>query len=95
MGVLGLVIAVVGKCNPYGACNNACCYCYYYDMPDQLDGIPPRRGYCPEFDGGNRRCRIYEIRPQGCRDFPTVGDFVSGNVPSGCEFRLEVKGRAD
>ena len=74
-----------------GACNQCgkCCICWYYDMPDQPAGIPPRKGWCPHLDLDTRRCRIWEERPEGCRIFPTVRDFEAGNVPEGCGFRLE------
>ncbi len=39
---------------------------------------------CPMLDPGTFKCRIYERRPQRCRDFPekpTPGCPISGSVP--------------
>ncbi len=73
-----------------GECNRCyrCCTCLYYDLPDQPEGIPPRRGWCPHLDLKEKRCRIWEERPEGCRNFPTVRDFELDAVPEGCGFRL-------
>jgi uncharacterized cysteine cluster protein YcgN (CxxCxxCC family) len=75
---------VVGECR---RCRR-CCGCLYYDLPDQRDEIPPRKGWCPQLDLESKVCRVWEERPEGCRNFPTVRDFELGAVPPDCGFKL-------
>ena len=75
---------VVGECN---RCYQ-CCVCWIYDRPDQPAGVLPKRGWCPNLDLEGKVCRIWDSRPEGCRNFPTVRDFELGTVPETCGFRL-------
>ena len=76
-----------------GECSRCCrcCVCWKYDVPDQPADQPPRKDWCPHLDPEAKVCRIWENRPEGCRLFPTTGDFELGCVPECCGFRL-VKG---
>jgi len=76
---------VAGECKRCGRC----CTCWYYDIPDQPAGTPPRKGWCPHLDLETKLCRVYDRRPEGCRLWPTLKDFEDGSVPRGCGFRLE------
>lgn len=44
-------------------------------------------GGCRDYEGGGI-CRIYETRPQGCRDYPTIQDLLTG-VPEECSYSLK------
>ena len=78
---------VVGECN---RCFQ-CCICWIYEKVDQPASTTPRKGWCPELDLEKKACRVWDKRPEGCRNFPTVRDFELGAVPAACGFRL-VKG---
>jgi uncharacterized cysteine cluster protein YcgN (CxxCxxCC family) len=78
---------VVGECNRCGQC----CICWIYDQLDQPAEVLPKKGWCPEFDLESKTCRVWDKKPEGCREFPTVRDFELGFVPDTCGFKL-VKG---
>ena len=73
-----------------GACLRCgkCCVCWFYDTPDQSEVIPPRKGWCPHLDVDSRLCLIWNDRPQGCRDYPKLSDFMEGKVLHECGFKL-------
>jgi uncharacterized cysteine cluster protein YcgN (CxxCxxCC family) len=77
-----------------GACLRCgeCCVCWFYDTPDQSEAIPPRKGWCPHLDAESRLCTIWSERPQGCRDYPKLSDFMEGKVLPGCGFKLVENG---
>jgi uncharacterized cysteine cluster protein YcgN (CxxCxxCC family) len=79
---------VVGECRRCGQC----CVCWYYDKRDQDGTISPRKGWCPNLDLESRLCRIWDKRPEGCRNFPGLSDFEEGKVLPGCGFRLVTNG---
>ena len=79
---------VVGECRRCGQC----CVCWYYDKSDQDETIPPRKGWCPNLDVETQLCRIWDERPEGCRNFPKPSDFEEGKVLPCCGFRLERNG---
>ena len=80
-------MVVVGECN---RCYQ-CCVCWIYDQPDQPAEVPPKKDWCPELDLETKNCRIWDERPEGCRNFPTERAFELGAVPEECGFKL-VKG---
>jgi len=71
---------VVGECK---MCRQ-CCGCLYYDLPDQRDEIPPRKGWCPQLDLESRVCRVWEERPRRVQEFPNGEGFRT----RGCAPRL-------
>ncbi|MFC1970928.1 YkgJ family cysteine cluster protein [Chloroflexota bacterium] len=79
-----------------GACRRCgeCCVCWFYETPDQVEAIPPRKGWCPHLDLESRLCLIWNERPQGCRSYPKTSDFEEGKVLPGCGFRLVRNGGA-
>jgi len=80
----GEAFVITGECNR--CCQ--CCICWFYDIPDQPAEILPRKGWCAHLDIEAKACRIWEQRPEGCRNFPTVRDFEMGNVLESCGFKL-------
>jgi len=70
---------VVGECNHCGVC------C----ITNPIRGV--RCGYCYQKDG-KWLCRLHPDKPEGCKRFPTVEDFLRGKVPKECGYKLiEVK----
>jgi len=39
-------------------------------------------------DDGWIGCELHPNKPEGCRKFPTVEDFLRGRVPSCCSYKL-------
>jgi len=68
---------VIGECNKCGEC------CWYHK------GYPVTIVRPPCFDEKTNLCKIYEIRPKGCREFPTVKHFLKGQVPKKCSYKLK------
>jgi Fe-S-cluster containining protein len=60
-----------------------------------------RKGYCFFYDAEKRRCRVYKVRPLGCRIYPVIyseeeGVIVDGLCPerrSVLKREVEAKGR--
>jgi Fe-S-cluster containining protein len=60
-----------------------------------------RKGYCFFYDTEKRRCRVYKVRPLGCRIYPVIYSLEEGVVVDGlCPERrsvlkreVETKGR--
>lgn len=96
------MLRVEGSCNACaGRPQVWCCRCITYTAPRWVTATPlapgeirrygeiaPVISSCPELDLTTRKCKIYETRPQGCRNFPTVSDFVAGIVPNFCSYKL-------
>jgi len=76
---------IKGKCNICGRC----CVCRIYTIPDQSEDIPPVMGWCEHLDQDTHKCKLQKNKPRGCKEFPTVDNFIRGEVPEGCGYYLD------
>ena len=77
---------IVGECKQCGKC----CICWIYDIPNQPAEIPPKKGWCPHLDLETSKCTIWDRRPEGCRNYPTIRDFEMGWILEECSYQLFV-----
>jgi uncharacterized cysteine cluster protein YcgN (CxxCxxCC family) len=74
---------VKGSCTA-NQCGGACCKFRVYNAGQLVS-----ERWCEHFDQETIRCKIYEIRPDGCRRYPEVRSLLSYPVHQGCGYYLE------
>lgn len=82
----GKIYKIEGEC---GRCGYCCFGEYFWRLHKGDEGkckhlLVVREGYT--------ECMIQDLKEEACKEFPVIDDFLQGNVPDKCSYRLvEVK----
>jgi Fe-S-cluster containining protein len=77
---------VRGSCDPFGACGGCCCKVKVY----KPGNVEYTLEWCQHFDEPTRKCKIHEIKPNGCKTYPEVNTLVEQSlIFPGCGYYLE------